>query len=563
MERWAKELRARGHATAEEIWWIKDRNSRLELPPGPKYVDPRGTPTPSCSGIKGLFATHVLAHVRLDTPAGEHDPEHRKGLSTAERVQRRAAFLSNTFGPTIIPHRVRESRDAVPALFQDNRRLLQQWSDELFPNLLPPTAPEPSLPEKSIMLKLQKWLAEQNENLKLAPELTLALIDRVAQPEREVRSSRVRSPEPEDRRLRRRIEGPEFQEEARDLPETWTNEYASNFRVTARDLARESEEDDDSALPLVKGQYYLVLKDYPYTLSAKQFHKFLYDRYGQGQRSALSYNISKGSDETLFDLTLQFERGQEFAIRTIVTNQARASQWFPSLEPRQVYLAHRPDQVRECQPWDPAIVEELRLESKQRDDERRERFMKEGLPKTPRAFAVTLLGNQTDGRAALQERLEERFNLILPTLNRSLSRSFVNTNRVDYPKGSSYIVMTRYCIAPCVFMDLLVAQIQDIKQRTPLNLGGQLHPLDLLRQTLENLMGQLVPTPFRVPIPAEGYYREALEGVVSRFKATSTSSSLSRGTYADEMFMYESSRAEFEITLCDLDWSDLFDAVLS
>ena len=27
MERWAKELRARGHTTAEEIWWIKDRSS--------------------------------------------------------------------------------------------------------------------------------------------------------------------------------------------------------------------------------------------------------------------------------------------------------------------------------------------------------------------------------------------------------------------------------------------------------------------------------------------------------------------------------------------------------
>ena len=76
-------------------------------------------------------------------------------------------------------------------------------------------------------------------------------------------------------------------------------------------------------------------------------------------------------------------------------------------------------------------------------------------------------------------------------------------------------------------------------------------------------MGQLVPTPFRVPIPAEGYYREVLEGVASRFKATSTTSSLSRGTYADEMFIYESSHAEFEITLCNLEWSDLFDAALS
>ena len=68
--------------------------------------------------------------------------------------------------------------------------------------------------------------------------------------------------------------------------------------------------------------------------------------------------------------------------------------------------------------------------------------------------------------------------------------------------------------------------------------------------------------PFRVPIPVEGYYREVLEGVASRFKAPSATSSLSRGTYADKMFIYESSHAEFEITLCDLEWSDLFDAAL-
>ena len=168
-----------------------------------------------------------------------------------------------------------------------------------------------------------------------------------------------------------------------------------------------------------------------------------------------------------------------------------------------------------------------------------------------------------DGRAALQERLEEKFNLILPTLNQSLSRSFSNTNRIDYPNRLSYIVMTRYQVAPCVFMDLLAAQIQDIKQRTPLNLGGQLHPLNSLCRTLKDLMGQLIPTPFRIPIPVEGYYRKVLKGVASRFKATSATSSLSRGTYADKMFIYELSRAEFKITLCDLKWSDLFDAALS
>ena len=127
----------------------------------------------------------------------------------------------------------------------------------------------------------------------------------------------------------------------------------------------ESEECDKPALPLVKGQYYLILKDYTYTLSTEQFHKFLYDCYRQGQRSASGYQVTKGSDETLFDLTLQFKCGQEYAICTIVTNQAWASQWFPSLEPRQVYLANHPDQVRECWPWDPMTVDEFWQEFKQ------------------------------------------------------------------------------------------------------------------------------------------------------------------------------------------------------
>ena len=92
------------------------------------------------------------------------------------------------------------------------------------------------------MLKLQEWLAEQNKNLELAPELTLTLIDHIALPEKEVRLSRVWSPEPEDRWLRCWVEGPEFQEEARDLLEMWTNEYVSNFRGVAPNLATESEE---------------------------------------------------------------------------------------------------------------------------------------------------------------------------------------------------------------------------------------------------------------------------------------------------------------------------------
>ena len=53
------------------------------------------------------------------------------------------------------------------------------------------------------------------------------------------------------------------------------------------------------------------------------------------------------------------------------------------------------------------------------------------------------------------------------------------------------------------------------------------------------------------------------EGVPKTLHTFAVASSLSRGTYADEMFMYEPSQAEFEVTLCDLGWSNLFDAAMS
>ena len=185
--------------------------------------------------------------------------------------------------------------------------------------------------------------------------------------------------------------------------------------------------------------------------------------------------------------------------------------------------------------------------------------MRPSVPALPSAFHRDLLGERKDSRGRLHARLEDRFHIILPTINRQLPDSFTKTNRIDYPAGSSYLVMTRYRIPPISFIDLLTTQVERLKQDTPLTLGSSLHLLDILLDTLTKLMAQPTPPSFKIPIPPEGFYREALESVANQFKTITPSHALGKGSFVDELFIYEQGRIEFEIMLCDLEWADLFD----
>ena len=558
-EHWGKELIRRNQGTEEEIWWMRERTSRKDLPSGKYYVNPQGMPTPSRTGIKSLFAAHVLSSIKLPIGPRIFDSESVKGIHPPEQVLQRAAFLSQTFGTSILPLKRNPRLGTVPALFQDSRARLQQWAQELFPSLLLPENEEPTMPPRSLTLSISNLLEHYNNTVDLPPTLTLTLVDRISQPEQEPRSTRIRSPEPEDRRLRRRIEGPEYreeQEDRRDLPETWMGSYDAQPQNIPAELATGISDQRNLNLPSVGGHLYLIMEDYPITSSTGANVALLYDRFGS--RGARGYAIST-KEQSHFTLTLQFELAQQRVVSTILENQTRASQWFPAGEPRRAYLAYHPNQVADCGPWTMEVIRNHTQQQLDREQTRRERFMLPQTPSLPSAFHRDLLGDRKDGRGSLHARLEDRFHIILPTINRQLPDSFAKTSRVDYPAGSSYLVMTRYRIPPDTFIDLLAAQVERLKQDTPLTLGSTLHPLDILLDTLNRLMAQPTPSSFKIPIPPEGFYRDALEGVATRFKAATPPHALGKGSFADELFIYEQGRVEFEITLCDLEWADLFD----
>jgi hypothetical protein len=411
-------------------------------------------------------------------------------LGPPEQVLQRAAFLSQTFGTSILPLKRNPRLGTVPALFQDSRTRLQQRALELFPSLLLPENEEPSMPPRSLTLSIADLLEHYNNTVELPPGLALTLVDRISQPEQEQRSTRIRSPEPEDRRLRRRIEGPEYQEEQedrRDLPETWMGSYDAQPQNIPAELATETTDQRNLNLPSIEGHYYIIMEDYPIASSTGASAALLYDRFGS--RGAQGYAIS-AEERSLFTLTLQFGLNQQRLVSTILENQTRASQWFPAGEPRSVYLARHPRQVADCSPWRTEVIRNYTQQQLDREQSRRERFMLPRTPTLPSAFHRDLLGDRKDSRGSLHARLEDRFHIILPTINRQLPDSFSKTNRVDYPAGSSYLVMTRYRIPPNTFIDLLSTQVERLKRDTPLTLGSTLHPLDILLDTLNKLHHQ-------------------------------------------------------------------------
>ena len=279
-EHWGKELIRRNQGTEEEIWWVRERTSKKDLPSGRYYVNPQGMPTPSRTGIRNLFAAHVLSSIKPPVGPGSFDNEAARGVRPPEQVLQRAAFLSQMFGTSILPVKRNPRLGTVPAIFQDSRARLQQWAQELFPPLLLPENEGPTMPPRSLTLSIPNLLDHYNNTIDLPPGLALTLVDRISQPEQEPRSTRIRSPEPEDRRLRRRIDSPEYQEERedrRDIPETWQGSYDSQPQGIPEELASESTNPHNLNLPLIEGHLYLVLEDYLITSSTGASAALLYD----------------------------------------------------------------------------------------------------------------------------------------------------------------------------------------------------------------------------------------------------------------------------------------------
>jgi hypothetical protein len=482
-ELWAGELTRRGYATPEEIWWIRTKDSGTDLPRGNQYNDPKGISAPSRAGLKELFAVHILTHVAVIPGRTETSM-----WTLQEKLHQRIAFLSQTFGTIILPLKIKDPLilGVVPALFQDNRNRLQTWSQELFPqHQLPPASTEPSLPPKAETVDIAGWLHKLNESIEIPAALTLGVIDRLDVPSRPLISARIRSPEPEGRRTRRRLEHHHDSQDRGDLPESWIDTYDEPRNDVASAVTAGPTEYKAQTLPLLDGHIYIIMEAFPALPVDKSRQIIFYDRFGT--RGATGCGILDDEDKLSFTLTLQFQGNDERVVRSIIENQSRASQWFSGSEPRKVYVASDQRSVVPCTRWDPQVITTHNQLRQDRDDGRRQRYMGIGGPPFTPASILTLLGPRIDGRQDLYERLSERFSLTLPLVTSNLPPSFNVAYKVEYPKGSSYIVMTRYRIAPCLFMCLLEHQVQVFKEKIPLTLNVP-HPLDIMLQNLRKLM---------------------------------------------------------------------------
>ena len=73
---------------------------------------------------------------------------------------------------------------------------------------------------------------------------------------------------------------------------------------------------------------------------------------------------------------------------------------------------------------------------------------------------------------------------------------------------------------------------------------------------LENILSARNPPAFQVPIPSASPYRDTLTSVARFYERNSLGARLNtRGSYADEMFIFTANLEEFEVILADLDSS--------
>ena len=146
--------------------------------------------------------------------------------------------------------------------------------------------------------------------------------------------------------------------------------------------------------------------------------------------------------------------------------------------------------------------------------------------------------------------------VILPQVQPVMA-NFTEGHKAAYPKRSKFMVMHRYRFVALDFLRGISLYLQD-QERRPSSSSGDA-TVAVVRSLVDLLENILIlsarnPPTFQVPIPPAGPYRDALTSVARFYKQNSLGARLNtRGSYADEMFIFTTNLEEFEVVLVDLD----------
>jgi hypothetical protein len=151
----------------------------------------------------------------------------------------------------------------------------------------------------------------------------------------------------------------------------------------------------------------------------------------------------------------------------------------------------------------------------------------------------------------LYRRLEFETGIILPSIQ-PVTANFTEGRKTAYPKGSKFIVMHRYRFAALDFLCGVQLYLQD-RERQPAgsveesNITIVRALFNLLEQILSARSPPLLPSSHSVQWPL-------LTSVAWFYERDSIGARLNtRGTFADEMFIFTSDREEFEVVLAEGD----------
>ena len=336
-----------------------------------------------------------------------------------------------------------------------------------------------------------------------------------------------------------------------DFPETWSRRYGD--RGSLVDLACSGQpnytpEDRESH----QGSLYIYFEDYHSSGPADSLAAQLYDRY----RSTGAYGYLVRSTNNQTDVILAYRADREHNVLALLDNQNRASEQFPHSEPRltRPIRANELPLIERISGWGELDAERdllITTRAQWRREQFKNRLHDEVLPK---GWSFNILGPRIDGRETLYRRLEFDMGMILPSIQ-PVTSSFKKGPKAAYPKGSKFLVMRRYRMAALDFLRAMSLYLQD-QERRPTSTPNEFAAATIrpLLDLLEKILSARTPPSFQVPIPVDGPYRAALTSVARYYERSASGARLNtRGTFADEMFIFSGDREEFEVVLAERD----------